>query len=209
MNNARVLLQQGCGPCRPLLAAVRPHHLAYCRRHGFRYVPITTRPWHAQYELERDKLLLLSWALSHLVAEGGLLVCLDADAVIVGDEDLGDALPAGADFGMVLATGRFFNTGAWWIRHTPNAAAAIEALADMPPRPPGVTYGDQQRLVDALPRLADAGLQASALDSRWNWYDNAARRPTPPVQVRAWHSPVTPAPAKLLAMKGAIHAARV
>ena len=200
--NERVLLQQGWGPCTPLLRLALAHHREYCSARGIRHVPVWSRPWHIRgEELGRDKLILLDWFLHHFVSTDGMIVVLDADALIVGGENLMDALPADSEMAMVRSWNGYFNTGAWWLRNTERVRAFIARLARSPEPPRGATYGDQQRLVNELPGVQ---LRVAELNARWNCYGAPANTVREPVQILAWHSPDMAPALKLAAMRGAL-----
>jgi hypothetical protein len=195
-----VFIQQASGPCERLLRATEAHHAARCERWGIRYETIFGRVDGSP--LPRwDKIFALAQRCE-TAEPGTLLIVGDADVLIEGDENLARALPArGADVGMVKSVFGYWNSGMIWVRVSAPAAQFWRRICDLGEPLPGITFGDQQRLLTELPR---SGLTVAALNARWNFYEHA-RGPRGPVQVRAWHGP-RPAELKLGEMRAALAA---
>jgi len=179
------LVQHASGDHIRLLDIGRDRHAEYAKRHGLGYRATTGRKG-ARLHAMWDKELAILDAL-HERADGAIVVWLDADCLIVGDEDLRTALPDGMDVGMVRNTWGHLNAGAIWLRNSVATRALISAVYARGPMPPYGLNEDQPRLNSEL-RYAGLLAKTAILDSRWNDYASSASRPTPPTQVRGWHN---------------------
>jgi hypothetical protein len=116
-----VLVQQASGWHRDLLAETRILHTDYCKRMGIDYRRLITKRL-CDRDIAWDKIVVLRETLA---LPYDVVIWLDADTVIVSDEDLRDALPANKDFGMIRLgnvsykdLGFHYNAGALYIRNT-------------------------------------------------------------------------------------------
>jgi len=176
------LIQCASGPDLELLRLSYPIHSDFCRRHGFQYrasflksEPSGRSPIWSYIPALRDELERLQ--------DGALVVKLDADALIIGDEDLRGALPDGADIGMVerqYMSNSVLNSGVIFVRNSEKVREIWRAIWD--------GYQGEEDNVAVNERLLDirSGLAIAKLDGRYN-FCGAASPPTYPIQIRAWH----------------------
>lgn len=194
MTPTTYLIQCASGKDVELLRLGYPIHADYCARHSLQYFASFERnesrnPVWNFIPILRDLLTRLE--------EGALVVKLDADALIVGDEDIRSALPDGYDFGMVersYQSGSILNAGVFFVR---NSEAMRKFWSDV------WSYdGEENENLRMVELLQDgrSGLKVARLDGRWN-FCGAASPPTYPVQIRAWHGESREA--KLSGMKAA------
>lgn len=122
--SSRVLCSIGVGPGAELLAIARPSFSRYAERHGYELV-LENRVLAPERPTAWSKLVLLR----ELLAEHELVLWIDADAVIVDDEDDIDAALGDARLGLVehrLGPHRVPSTGVLVLRRDPVVLSAVE-----------------------------------------------------------------------------------
>lgn len=118
-------------------------------------------------------LAVLAWLAS--AAPGAEAVLLDADVVLRRPIPV-DALPAGADFGMVLAQhgeARWLNSGVIFLRQNGGQLAEFfRAVWELGPQParPGCPAGGDQGAIQVAMAGAAPGLRLALMPSAFNAY---------------------------------------
>ena len=179
-----ILVQLAGGAHERILRLTEPFHDKYCTDRVIIYDCVYPRnvDYWSRYPA------ILEWMRYYYKV--GLLepiVYLDADTLIVGNENLADALPPDCDCGGVLNRWNQVNTGALWFRATQAAMQLVTNIIDKGPvlkesRDAGGF--DQARFNVELPK---SGVRFWPVDSRWNSYKFAAKSPCQSIQVVAWH----------------------
>lgn len=193
-----VLVQHGVGTHAELLAMSAPVHLAYCLRHDFYFIQDYDRHC-PERKFEWEKLEVLRLVMQR-AEPGGLVVWLDSDTLIVGDEDFRAAIPEDADAAMTgtRACGLtplsepvlYWNAGVMVLRNNLAVKAWLAATRQSwhegkeegpPPHKDERALWKHRKMV----RIAE-------LAPKWNvWRNNAhVVRPEEAV-VRAWHGEQT------------------
>ena len=191
------LLQQARAPYWDCLNVSQELHHAYARAHDLIYVvrkgpilPDWTGHWDAiPLMLEMMQPSQTRW-----------IFWVDADALIVGNEDIRQALPEDAELGMCRHPGPpdHWNCGVLCIRNTPSTRAWLRAIIA---EGPGVYPHYQQGIMnDLLEQRAWRGMCAR-LDDRWN--STVVLNGPEDCVIRAWHAGGAPA-VRALKMKNEI-----
>ena len=179
------VIQQGVGPFEPILDLVAERHARYCLTHGLDYFPMREKVLVGRYQpLERYTLMQRYLAMGY-----ALVVWLDADCIIEGNESLSQALPPEADFGGVRNLAGDINCGALWVRNTPRGVALMDRLVRELPAAVASAGNPvcEQRCVNTILKwMSKPVLKLCEMDGRWNSYAFAPV-PTQPVQIRAYH----------------------
>jgi hypothetical protein len=196
------LIQQASWEYAPLLDLTARLHADYARRHGMTFLAVRGRVLDEGEYVAFDKLALMRQAMDERFI---YVFWIDADAAIVGDEDLRGALgafhetplretplretplretPLRMEIGMARHPGppEHYNVGVILARNTDRARAFLdEALA----RRPGPLPWHEQQVINDLagePRFAGC---VRRLDDKWNSTVNANEVEDPVVM--AWH----------------------
>jgi hypothetical protein len=179
----RVLLQQARAEYAPLLDLTEAMHRDYAERHGMVYhrVDGAVTKWNGTW----DQIPCILDALSTGADE---VYWLDADAMIVSDDDLGQALPhhpAPRRLAMCRHPGppEHWNCG---VLMAQNSHAVREFFRRVLKKGPGMPPWWQQQVMNDMLETPVWGWLIRALDDRWNstWGVNEARDPV----VVAWHN---------------------
>ena len=187
-----VLLQQGRAEYKELLDLTEGIHRAYAHRYGMRYVRYDG-PFVPDWTGHWDQIALMRALLGMPDVERVFWV--DADAAIVGDEDLREGLGDG-DLGMARHDGppEHWNCGVLFVRNSPEVRGFFRAVIE---GGPGEFPWYQQTLMN---ELIDGGYPVFVhrLHDRWNSTVGFTDVPDPVIM--AWHG--TPGPVnKLAAMR--------
>lgn len=190
-----IIVQQGVGPYRPLMDLGKPLHAAYVARLGMDYEPCAFTIGRAWSDMEHFTLLL-----SFMSNSGRLIGSIDADALIVGNDDWRDTM-RNAEFGAVRNVWGEFNIGVFFIRDT---RASIDLLLRCVDEFPSmVSRSGSPMCGQALfnEKLVYSSVKRVDLNRRWNDYESARGSCEGPTQIKAFHSLRTLPEAKLAAMK--------
>lgn len=195
-----ILLQQGRAEYQPLLDFAEGLHRAYAERHRIEYLRYDG-PVAAGWPGFWDQIALLRALFG---AGARRIYWLDADALLVGDDDLREAL-GDYDVAMCRHPGppEHWNIGvSLWANSTPMRHLLRAALE----RGPGAWPWYQQAIVNELLAGECAGLQVGRLDDRWNATVVLGHLATvaDPVIV-AWHG-IRDVAEKLAGMRGYVEA---
>lgn len=190
-----LIIQQGVGAYRSLMEFGRPWHISYAAKFGMDYEAVPYALGRTYTTIEKFTL-----PLSYMSRSGRWLMMIDADAIIIGDEDWRKAL-ADVDFAAVRNIWGEFNLGVFFIRDT---QASIDFLMKCIDDLPGkiIACADQtceQMLLNQ--NLFYSPLKRQALNRRWNDYYVAAGITEGRRQVKAWHDLQKPPEHKLEEMK--------
>lgn len=129
-----ILIQNAVGECAELLRLSAPLHQAYCDRHGIELRQSYHNLAHGRSHMW-DKVVLLLELLSEL-ADGVIVFWIDADALIVGSENIAHGLPDGFDIAMFRMgpgpKGRNrLNTGVMILRNGPELRRLLKDAFDL------------------------------------------------------------------------------
>jgi len=175
-----LILQQASWAYAPLLDITANLHARYAQRHGMAFLALRGRVLDESTPLGFDKLALMRRMIASRYRH---IFWVDADAAIVGDRDLREALKWG-EVGMARHPGppEHFNCGVICIRNTDGARAFLdEAMARRPGGPP---WFEQQILNDLAAAEPWTGI-FERLDDRWNSTVNANEVDEPVIM--GWH----------------------
>jgi hypothetical protein len=154
-------------------------HVQYCKRHNAKFITCNERL--CNLEPQWDKLMMLLCCSKAEGKDHELLVFLDHDCLIVGDEEF-DLHPL-MDFGLVLNIWNSYNTGVIVMRNSSKSKDFLQYCLDLG------NVIDQQVVEHEQARFnrdyKKMGMNVETLNSRWNYYQTTY--PTLPIQVRAWH----------------------
>jgi hypothetical protein len=174
------LLQQSRTEYYPCLDLTAPIHQAYADRHGFEYVvhkgallPDWTGHWDAIP-------LMINLAGQ---ADTGLILWLDADALLVGDADPRDVM-AGFDVGMARHPGppEHYNCGVLMLRACADTVAWLERILA---NGPGAYPWYQQVFMNRYLEEPQWAGRVKTLPHEWN--STAVLGHTEDCIIRAWH----------------------
>lgn len=179
------LVQQASGDWSPMLAAMIPHHLKYCERHGIVYLPSFGRIDESKHP-NFDRLPLLIETLRAGFAD--IVVWLDADCVIANPNV---SLVEAADEFMLLGLvahpdpfsdwGFHYNNGAMYLRNTPRLIQFLE-IVQKTGQIPGEKWFDQGTVLRVAEKMK---FPICRLRHRWN--STPAYNDCPNPIVKAWH----------------------
>lgn len=174
-----VLLQQGRADYAPMLDLSAPYHRAYAERHGLEYVRVDGAQlpdWTGHW----DSIPLFIG----LIEQGADRVFwLDADTLIVGDEDVREGL-SGHPLTMARHPGEggHWNCGVFFIEAS---GRVWEFFNEVLRRGPGYYPWYQQRIMNELLDRPEWSGMVGVLDNRWNSTVRHVEAPNPVIM--AWH----------------------
>ncbi len=178
-----ILIQQATTEYKPLLDLTERRHRLYAERHAMKYMRFdgAIMPgWHPYWNPVFLWLMLLMQEAQNDVAG---VWHIDADALIVGDDDMRYAVEAGR-IGMCWQTSQpeHWNIGVIFLRNSERVRDLLRATLERGPG--GPPWYCQQIMNDLLaePEWADL---AQGLDHRWNSIRFYAEVADP--QIVAWH----------------------
>jgi len=174
-----ILIQQASWEQALLLDITAKRHADYALRHQMTFECLRGRLLDGVAYPGWDKLMVIRQALQ---AGFEHVFWIDADAAVVGDEDLRDALTSGT-LGMVQHPGPpvHFNCGVMMMKNTPGLELFLEkALSFCPGVPP---WWEQQVMIDLI--ASEKWFDFERLDDRWNSTFTVNESPCPVVM--GWH----------------------
>ena len=177
-----ILIQSAAGEHTHLLELTRSHHEQYARRHRMDFV-CRTGLQQQERPAQWDKILLIRQALEVGYAA---IVWLDADTLIVDPaRDLRAALPSNAWLGMVKhgTAPPWFNSGAIYVRNTPQSRAYFEEVWRT--YPADHFWEDNMAMIQVLGFDPERWRGAVVIGDEWNSTRlmNECAHPV----VKAWH----------------------
>jgi len=206
MNNA-VIVQQADSGFIAMLNLTAELHQAYAKRHRMDLVTaiVDSAPNHV---MGWSRWPLLEWALWRYE----YVFWIDADAAIVGDDDLrmASAADIGLTWGGTQGEPPHHNVGVMYLRSAPGVHyLAQKLIAETPSETPESMFGPwhgpvgrrvcDQALINELAQVDPWKLLFGTVGTRWNSIECCSRVANPVVM--AWHG--TPAGEKLSAMERA------